>query len=117
MADDSKKRLRRATIVFWVLLLYIIAALIWWFISLQRQNIIIHNLKKQQLAASNSNNAAAYTSALNQIEQAKKRGTAKNVSEGTTFLLLILVGAVFIYRSVRRQFRQQLQQQNFMMAV
>ncbi|MGZ3958857.1 MAG: sensor histidine kinase, partial [Flavisolibacter sp.] len=37
--------------------------------------------------------------------------------EGSTFLLLILVGAVFIYRSVRRQFRLQRQQQNFVMAV
>ena len=46
-----------------------------------------------------------------------KRNTAKYISEGITFLLLILVGAVFVYRSVKRQFKLQQQQQNFMMAV
>ncbi|HEY4208635.1 MAG TPA: ATP-binding protein, partial [Puia sp.] len=39
------------------------------------------------------------------------------IGEGSTFLLLILVGALFVYREVRRQIRLQLQQQNFMMAV
>jgi K+-sensing histidine kinase KdpD len=39
------------------------------------------------------------------------------VGEGSAFLLLIFVGAVFIYRSVRRQFKLQQQQQNFVMAV
>ena len=32
-------------------------------------------------------------------------------------MLLICIGAVFVYRSVRRQFYMQQQQQNFMMAV
>jgi K+-sensing histidine kinase KdpD len=39
------------------------------------------------------------------------------VAEGITFLILILIGAAFVYRAVRRQFLLQLQQQNFMMAV
>ncbi len=116
MAGDSKKKLRRATILFWVLLLYIIAALVWWFISLQTQNNLIYELKKQQLVNSITN-PAQYKIALAGLEKQQARSTAKNIGEGCTFLLLILIGAVFLYRSVRNQFRLQLQQQNFMMAV
>jgi signal transduction histidine kinase len=41
----------------------------------------------------------------------------KFVSEGATFLALILIGAAFVYRTVRKQFLLQQQQQNFVMAV
>ena len=51
------------------------------------------------------------------IANAKKRTTIKHLSEGLFFLALIIVGAVFVFRSVRRQFKLQQQQQNFMMAV
>jgi signal transduction histidine kinase len=47
----------------------------------------------------------------------KKNKTAQYIGEGSTFLALILLGAIFIYREVRRQLRLQVQQQNFMMAV
>ena len=49
--------------------------------------------------------------------QMQKRTTVKHLSEGLFFLALIIVGAVFVFRSVRRQFKLQQQQQNFMMAV
>ena len=118
MADDSKKRLRIATILFWVLLLYIIAALIWWAIMLLQQNEIIYELKKAEIINSAYDaSSVQFKSALSHIEDQKKRDTAKYLSEGFIFLLLIIIGAVFIYRSVRRQFRLQLQQQNFMMAI
>lgn len=58
-----------------------------------------------------------YEQILLQIDNDTKRNTAKYIAEGVTFLILILVGAVFVYRSVRRQFTMQQQQQNFMMAV
>ncbi len=51
------------------------------------------------------------------ITSKANRKTAQYVGEGSTFLLLIIIGAVFLYRAVRRQFRMQQQQQNFMMAV
>src|SRR6185312_319317 len=47
----------------------------------------------------------------------KETQTAAYIGEGSTFLGLILLGAIFVYREVRRQIRLQLQQQNFMMAV
>ena len=47
-----------------------------------------------------------------------KRNTNKYIAEGVTFLILILIGAFFVYRSVRRQFMMyNHQQQNFMMAI
>ena len=38
-------------------------------------------------------------------------------SEGLTFILVILAGAVFLRSAVMRQIRIQRQQQNFMMAI
>lgn len=114
MADGNRKSLRRATIVFWVLLLYIIAALIWWLISLEQQNKTIHELKKETLLQQGSNKASAE---WKRISRSQKRDSFKYIAEGVTFLFLILIGAVYIYRLVRRQFQLQQQQQNFVMAV
>lgn len=49
--------------------------------------------------------------------QMKKRKTAQYIGEGVTFFLVILAGAIYIFRSVRRQLKQSLQQQNFMIAI
>jgi K+-sensing histidine kinase KdpD len=54
---------------------------------------------------------------LTEILAITKRKTAQYVGEGAIFLLLILSGAVFIYRAVRRQFKSGQDQQNFMMAI
>ena len=54
---------------------------------------------------------------LFKIDNDSKRNTEKYIAEGVTFLILILVGAFFVYRSTSKQFRVQLQQQNFMMAI
>jgi signal transduction histidine kinase len=118
MADDSKKRLRRATILFWVLLLYIVAALVWWLISLERQSDLLYAFKKEEITNSSFDTTSVqFRNALAQIKDENRRDSAKHIGEGVTFLLLILVGAAFIYRLVRRQFQVQQQQQNFMMAI
>lgn len=117
MADESKRKLKLATYVYWVLLSYIIAALLWWALSLVRQNEALFALQRTELQEKFSPGSPAYQSGLARIEVQRSRARAKYLGEGVTFLLLILVGAVFIYRSVRRQFRLQQQQQNFMMAI
>lgn len=119
MTDQSKKKLQRVTVVYWILLIYIVTALVWWFISLERQNKQMMDLRRQQLQneAGIELSAAAYQKQLSDINEERNRNTWKYISEGVTFLLLILVGAAFVYRSVRRQLRLQRQQQNFMMAV
>ncbi|MDB5251499.1 MAG: histidine kinase [Flaviaesturariibacter sp.] len=109
-----RKGLGWATVVFWILLLYIIAALVWWFVSLERQNSEIHLLKKSAILRTDP---VAYQRQWSAINDLQVRNTKKYIGEGVTFLLLIIIGAAYIYRLVRRQFRLQLQQQNFMMAI
>jgi K+-sensing histidine kinase KdpD len=115
MSSGNREQLRRATIVYWVLLTYILAALVWWFISLEKQNREITDLKYRQISLQSE--TAGTTEKLAAIHSASKRNSAKYIGEGITFLIFLAIGAVFIYRSVRRQFKMQLQQQNFMMAV
>lgn len=102
-----------ATGVYWFLLLYIVSALVWWFIILENQSSLMSDLQIRQLDPE----APAYKSKLVAIQLEKSRNQTKYVLEGITFLALILVGAVFVYRAVRRQLNMQQQQQNFMMAI
>ena len=68
-------------------------------------------------AEKGSLSTAEYNSRKEIIDRESQRNTGKYIAEGVTFLILIIIGAAFVYRSVRRQFNMQLQQQNFMMAV
>ncbi|MDR3715513.1 MAG: ATP-binding protein [Puia sp.] len=109
----KKRRLAFATVVYWALLAYIIAGLVWWFIALQRQNrqMTIYQLRELKM------DDPHYTDKLNSLFLDEQRKTTGYIGEGSTYLLLILVGALFVYREVRRQIRLQQQQQYFMMAV
>jgi two-component system, OmpR family, sensor histidine kinase CiaH len=114
-----RKRIALARTIYWLLLAYVVAALVWWFITLQTQNADMKNHKLIQLEASvfKQHSPALYDQARSGIEKEYKKNIAKYIGEGATFLLLILVGAAYVYRSVSRQFRFQQQQQNFMMAI
>ena len=118
MPGITKQKLAVTTTVFWVLFVYIIAALLWWFFSLMQQSHVLHELQKLELQQTAfDTTSTAYKKALFEIEDQQRRSTFKYVGEGSIFLLLIVIGAVYIYRSVRRQLQLQQQQQNFMMAV
>ena len=108
-----KHRLAFITIVYWFLLIYIVAALVWWFIALQNQNTQMFAYKLAQLNHSDT----AFEKNLAQINDEQKRKTAQYIGEGVTFLLVILVGAVFVYRATKKQILLSQQEQNFMMAV
>ena len=112
MSIFKAKRLTLITIVFWFLLSYVIVALVFWFISLQQQNENITSLRLQQLKP-----GASYTTEAEKIYDEKRWKTIQYIGEGITFLGLIILSAVYIYRATRRQFNLSLQQQNFMMAV
>lgn len=117
MPDTGRKKLRRATVTYWMLLMYIIAALVWWFISLEGQNEEIRKLKQAVAILQHDNQHPLDSAAMQAIQKEAKRNNAKYTGEGITFLILTVIGAWFVYRSVRRQFYMQVQQQNFMMAV
>ena len=107
------KKLRSIFIIYWFLLAYILAALIWWFIALYQQNRQMAQYELQQLNKIDIN----YQSALNKIQSIEKRKNAQYIGEGVTFFLLIVAGAVFVYRAVSRQLKISQEQQNFMIAI
>ncbi len=113
MSIFKNKGLTIATIVYWFLLLYIVAALIWWFIALQQQNRQMTTYKLMELRADDP----AYLAKAGSITKEEHRKSARNIGEGAIFFLLILVGAVFVYKAVHRQFKITEQQQNLMMAI
>jgi two-component system, OmpR family, sensor histidine kinase CiaH len=110
---SKSKKLRSIFILFWILLAYILAALIWWFIALNRQNKLMTKYEMEQLQPTDKNYQAKY----NQIKSLEKRKTAQYLGEGVTFFLLIIAGAVFVFRAVRRELRISQEQQNFMIAI
>lgn len=113
MVISAKKRLAVVTAVYWFLLLYIIAALVWWFIALNRQNQQMTSYKLQALQPTGSDFAAKRLAIINE----KERKSAGYIGEGTVFLAFLVLGAIFLYRGVRRQIKWQQQEQDFMMAV
>ena len=107
------QKLAILTIVYWFLLMYMVAALTWWFIALQNENHEITLIRQSELKKDDPD----YFSGLQKIENVRKRKTARNIGEGTIFLALILVGAVYVFRATKRELNLSKQQQNFMMAV
>lgn len=112
-ASFKIKKLRTIYILYWFLLTYIIAALVWWFIALSQQNEMMTDYKLGELNASHP----GYQTQLDKILDQDRRNTAQYIGEGLTFFLLIIVGAVAVFRAIRRQFKQSQEQQNFMMAI
>jgi signal transduction histidine kinase len=113
MSFFRSKKLAIVTVVYWFLLLYMIAALSWWFIALEKQNKEISTIRLQELKKDDP----AYFAKAVQIGEAKNRKTSQYIGEGMTFLALVVLGAVFVFRTARKQIRFVQQQQNFMMAV
>jgi signal transduction histidine kinase len=109
----SKHKLAIVTWVYWFLLLYTTAALIWWFVELLQQNNEMYSFKKELISLKDPN----YQSKINFIELEKSRNITQYLGEGVTFMLIMLTGAVFVYRAVRKQILLNEQQQNFMMAI
>ena len=117
MPDESRRKLRVTTIIYWILLVYIVVALIWWFFSLYTENEESYLLKLRYLDHTVAVTDPAYQQELARIERERNGDRAKYIGEGITFFVLIMIGAVYLYRSVRRQFRVQQQQRNFVMAI
>lgn len=58
-----------------------------------------------------------YMQQYDRILAERKRKTAQYIGEGFSFFMVIAAGAIFVYRSVKRQLKTSQQQQNFMMAI
>lgn len=110
---SKSKKFRSIFILYWFLLAYILAALIWWFIALNKQNHQMAEYEMEQLQKTDTD----YQANFDRITSLEKRKTAQYIGEGVTFFLLIVAGAVFVFRAVRRELRISEQQQNFMIAI
>ncbi len=103
----------RAIVICWLLLIYVLAALIWWYIAL--------NLQNDQMAANRlellTHDDPSFLAKIEKIKTDHRRLATAYKSEGLTFILVILAGAIFLRNAIIRQFRIQRQQQNFMMAI
>lgn len=113
LSSYKTKRLRLVFFVYWFLLAYIIAALVWWFIALNNQNhqVALHDISQLK------KDSPSYFSATQAILAREKRKTSQYIGEGIVFFLVIMAGAIFIFRAVRRQLKLGQQQQHFMMAI
>jgi len=98
---------------YWFLLLYIVSALVWWFISLEKQNQQMYFYRYEQLRSDDYQ----YQEKVAALKDARHRKSLQYIGEGSTFFILIMIGAAFVYRTIRQGFRQADQQQNFMMAI
>lgn len=107
------KKIKRIYIVYWILLAYVVVALVWWFISLSTQN---HQMSTFKIADLHTNDIL-YSEKYAKILEYKKRKTAQYILEGATFLLLILAGAIFVFRAIRKELRITSEQRGFMMAI
>lgn len=107
------QKLTIVTFVYWFLLLYMLAALTWWYIALEKQNAVITAIKKSEVSIADDQ----YSNKIKIIELAAYRKTAQYIGEGLTFLALMLIGAIYVFRATRRQINLAKQQQNFMMAI
>ncbi len=98
--------------VFYLLFAYVLLQFSWWAFSIVRLNSEIIQLKSelaklQGLPASQAQD----------IEAAIESKMIMVAGEGSVFLILLLAGAFYILRSVRREIAVQSQQKNFMLSV
>jgi two-component system, OmpR family, sensor histidine kinase CiaH len=107
------KPLRVIYVFYWFLLAYILAALIFWFIALNTQNKELVNFRIQGIESNETNRLQEER----RIKFEGHRKIAQYIGEGVTFLLLILTGAVLVFRFIQKQLVQSQQQRNFMMAI
>ncbi len=107
------------TLLYTLLLVYIIAALVFWGISLHKQNRTIY---QYEITALNEHTDSItqpiqYKKQYNDIQYRKQSRDRQFLGEGATFLIVILIGAVVVYSSIRSNDKLAKQQSNFMLSV
>lgn len=100
-------------IIYWLFLTYMVAAFVWWYVALVQQNELLTATKIETLTAKGQIDQQHIAN----IEDFATRKTKQYIGEGLTFLLLFLLGAIYVYRSLLKQLKYSTLQQNFMMAV
>jgi len=111
--------MRVVSSLYLLILGYIIAALVFWEMRLQQQNGRIYAQEvitlRSQLDSTRYPNVYRYE--MQQLNKKLESRTTQYVAEGTTFLIVILIGAAVVYGSFIRRMNLSRQQNNFMLAV
>lgn len=113
LLDMKKHKFYFISFTYWFLLLYIVSALVWWFISLEAQNKQMYFYRYEQLRTDDFQ----YQEKIAALKDARHRKSLQYIGEGMTFFILIMIGAAYVYRTIRQEIKQADQQQNFMMAI
>ncbi len=107
------------TTVFILLFAYTIAALVFWGLSLQRQNKRVYQQDVQLLryTIDSAKQPAQFALGLNELNRVHDSRLKQYIGEGSTFLLVIIIGASVVWTSFRRSIKLNRQQNNFMLSV
>lgn len=107
------------TSIYILILAYIIAALVFWEMRLQTQNgrIYAQEVITLRTQVDSLKYPEVYAGELKGLQEKLHSRTTQFVAEGTTFLIVILIGAAVVYGSFARRIRLSRQQNNFMLAV
>jgi len=110
---------KSVSLVYFLVLAYTIAALVWWGILLFRQSQQVKAFEVQNLNLRIDSTArpVEFQLELQRIDKEERMRSFKYLGEGITFLAIILLGALFVFRAVWKYMKLSRQQQNFMMAV
>ncbi|CAL1521171.1 ATP-binding protein [Chitinophaga sp. MM2321] len=110
---------KSVSFVYLLVLGYTIAALIWWGVLLFRQSEQITRFERQNLSLriDSLTQPVEHVLEMQRIDKEEHMRSFKYFGEGVIFLVIILLGALFVYRAVWKYMKLSRQQQNFMMAV
>ena len=111
--------MRFFTIMFTLLLAYIVAALLFWGFSLAKQSKEIYAQDRTllEVQVDSTTRPTEYHQRVAGLQDRLRGRTSQYLGEGFTFLLIILIGALVVFTSIRRNIRLSKQQHNFMLAV
>lgn len=102
-----------------LLLAYVVAALVFWGLSLNRQSEQIFRQEAALLhyRLDSVRQPARYGREFQKLLQKRKARRAQYIGEGSTFLVVIFIGAGVVYAAFRRRLHLSRQQNNFMLSV
>jgi signal transduction histidine kinase len=90
-----------------------LAALIFWYIDLNAQNQELTRLRLNDVNPHETH----YVEKVNHINDIRDRKNIQYTGEGITFLLMIIAGAIYVFRIIKKQLVQAEQQKNLMIAI
>ncbi|MBA3828847.1 MAG: HAMP domain-containing histidine kinase [Taibaiella sp.] len=105
--------------VYLILLLYTIAALMFWGVSLQKQNtrILEQEVLILRSTVDSVQHPALYNTRMQLLQNKYEMRVKQYYGEGSTFLLVILIGAAVVWSSFRKSIHLSRQKNNFMLSV